>query len=196
MSLPERWYSLLLVSSSPKFNAVFLGILPKERYGPVTVSGDGASAARFLLENRCDILVLNGPLPDGYGTELALDVSTESRTGVLFLLRAEDYPDLEPKLSPSGILTLSKPVNGRMLLQSLQLLSCTSDRLRRMEQEPRTMDEKMAEIRLLNRAKWRLMEREKMSEKEAHRYIEKRAMDRCISKTAVAREILRSNNEK
>lgn len=103
MSLPERWYSLLLVSSSPKFNAAFLGILPKERYGPVTVLGDGASAARFLLENRCDILVLNGPLPDGYGTELALDVSTESRTGVLFLLRAEDYPDLEPKLSPYGI---------------------------------------------------------------------------------------------
>ena len=64
------------------------------------------------------------------------------------------------------------------------------------ESATRTMDEKMAEIRLLNRAKWRLMEREKMSEKEAHRYIEKRAMDRCISKTAVAREILRSNNEK
>ena len=36
----------------------------------------------------------------------------------------------------------------------------------------------------------------RMSETEAHRYIEKRAMDRCISKTAVAREILRSNNEK
>lgn len=191
MSLPERWYSLLLVSSSPKFNAAFLKILPKECYGPVTVLGDGASAARFLVENPCDILVLNGPLPDGYGTELALDVSTESRTGVLALLRAEDYPDLEPKLSPYGILTLSKPVNGRMLLQSLRLLSCTSDRLRRMEREPQTMGEKMAEIRLLNRAKWRLMETKQMSEKEAHRYIEKRAMDRCVSKMDIAQEILK-----
>ena len=52
------------------------------------------------------------------------------------------------------------------------------------------MEEKMEEIRLVNRAKLLLMEHMKMSEPEAHRYIEKQAMDRCISKATVAQNII------
>ncbi len=49
----------------------------------------------------------------------------------------------------------------------------------------------MAEIRLINRAKWVLIEKQGMSEQDAHRYIEKQAMDRCVSKRIIAEEILR-----
>ena len=44
----------------------------------------------------------------------------------------------------------------------------------------------MAEIRLVNRAKWVLIEQLRMTEQEAHRYIEKQAMDRCVTRRAVA----------
>ena len=47
----------------------------------------------------------------------------------------------------------------------------------------------MAEIRLINRAKWALIERQGMSEQDAHRYIEKQAMDRCVPKRVVAEEV-------
>jgi response regulator NasT len=48
----------------------------------------------------------------------------------------------------------------------------------------------MEEIRIVNRAKWLLINERKMAEPEAHRYIEKQAMDRCIPKGDVAREII------
>ena len=48
----------------------------------------------------------------------------------------------------------------------------------------------MEEIRLVNRAKWLLIEELKMTEQEAHRYIEKQAMDRCVTKRVVAEQIL------
>ena len=51
-------------------------------------------------------------------------------------------------------------------------------------------EEKMKEIRLVNRAKWVLIDELKMSEADAHRYIEKQAMDRCVSRREIAEEII------
>ncbi len=48
----------------------------------------------------------------------------------------------------------------------------------------------MEEIRLVNRAKWILIDVLGMSENDAHRYIEKQAMDRCVTKAEVARGII------
>ena len=48
----------------------------------------------------------------------------------------------------------------------------------------------MEEIRLVNRAKWLLIGELNMTEQEAHRYIEKQAMDRCVTRRSVAEEIL------
>ena len=50
----------------------------------------------------------------------------------------------------------------------------------------------MEEIRIVNRAKWLLISELKMSEEDAHRYIEKQAMDRCITRRAMAESIIRT----
>ena len=79
-----------------------------------------------------------------------------------------------------------------MIAQSLGLLCGTRERIRRMEQKTATIEEKMEEIRIVNHAKWMLIEQLKMSESEAHRYIEKQAMDRCVTRRAVAEDILQT----
>ena len=50
----------------------------------------------------------------------------------------------------------------------------------------------MAEIRLVNKAKWILISELKMNEPDAHHYIEKQAMDRCITKQTIAEEIIQT----
>ena len=50
----------------------------------------------------------------------------------------------------------------------------------------------MKEIRIVNRAKWLLVSELKMTEPDAHRYIEKQAMDRCVSKRQIAEEIIKT----
>ena len=52
----------------------------------------------------------------------------------------------------------------------------------------------MEEIRIVNRAKWLLIDSLKMSEPDAHRYIEKQAMDRCVSKKEIAESIIKTYN--
>ncbi len=190
MDLTEHYYSVLLVSASEKFNEAMTALLPESRYHPVTVAADVSGARRRLLESSYDIVVINAPLPDDFGTRLALDVCENSGTGVLLFLRAEHYPDITARVSPYGILTVSKPTSASIITQSLQLLCGTRERLRRMEQKTASIEEKMQEIRLVNRAKWRLIGQLKMTEDEAHRYIEKQAMDRCVTKRTIAENIL------
>ena len=51
------------------------------------------------------------------------------------------------------------------------------------------------EVRLMNRAKLILIKMRGMTEAEAHRFIIKTAMDRCVKKRAVAEDIIRYHEE-
>lgn len=190
MEFTERRYSVLLVSSSPKFNESMLALLPESRFYPVAAVSDVSSARRRLLESKYDIVIINAPLPDDFGTRLALNICDNSGAGVLLLVKAEHYPDINGRVSPFGVLVLPKPTTSQAVSQSLQLLCGTRERLRRMEQKTASIEEKMEEIRIINRAKLLLMEQLKMTEKEAHRFIEKQAMDRCVTRITIAQSIL------
>ena len=190
MEFTERRYSVLLVSSSPKFNESMLALLPESRFYPVAAVSDVSSARRRLLESKYDIVIINAPLPDDFGTRLALNICDNSGTAVLLFVKAEHYPDINGRVSPFGVLVLPKHATSQAVSQSLQLLCGTRERLRRMEQKTASIEEKMEEIRIINRAKLLLMEQLKMTEKEAHRFIEKQAMDRCVTRITIAQSIL------
>ena len=68
----------------------------------------------------------------------------------------------------------------------------TRERMRQMQARQATVEEKIEEIRLVNRAKWLLIECLSMTEPEAHRYIEKQSMDARISKREVAENIIKT----
>ena len=61
-----------------------------------------------------------------------------------------------------------------------------------LQEKSDTLEKKMKEIRLVNRAKWILIAQMKMSEEEAHKYIEKTAMDECVTRGEIAERIIRT----
>ena len=190
MELMERIYGVLVVSASEKFNETIQKLLPKNRYNPVIVVCDAGEAHRIMLERSFDIVMINSPLPDEFGTRLASDVCGQSGAGVMLLVKAEHYEDISARLTPMGIFTISKPAYAQFILQSMQLLCGTRERLRMMEKKAATFEEKMSEIRIVNRAKLLLISEKNLTETQAHRYIEKQAMDRCMTKKAIAEEII------
>ena len=139
-------YSVLVVSASAKFNESVRGLLPERFYWPVTVLTDAAGARRELLENSYDLVVINTPLPDEFGTRLAQDICQHSAAGVLLLVKAEHFPDIDGRLTPQGVLVLSKPMSTQLFTQSLRLLCGTRERLRGLEKKNATIEEKMEEI--------------------------------------------------
>ena len=185
MSPKEQVYSVLIVSGSEKFNT-----LPAGKYQPIKVTSGVGAAKRELLERSYDIVIINTPLPDDYGTRLAIDLSSEIGIGVMLFVKSENFDEVYNQVTDYGVLTVSKPASGQIVLQSMLLLCATRERLRRMEQKTASLEEKMEEIRLVNRAKWALINEFGMNEAEAHRYIERKAMNGCITKRRAAEEII------
>lgn len=190
MDLMERCYSVLVVSASEKFNQSVTALLSDPRYLAPVIAKDAADAGRKLLEKSYDIVLINTPLPDDFGTDLAFNTAQSSTSAVILFVKAAIYNDIEAKAEACGVLAISKPSNGQLILQSIRAVCVAGQRLKRMEQKTASVEEKIEEIRIVNRAKWLLIEQLKMTEQEAHRYIEKQAMDRCVTKRNVAEKIL------
>lgn len=192
MSLEERMYHVLIVSSAAAFTDSFQSFLPSASFEKIETAQSVSQARRMLLERVYDFVIVNSPLCDDAGIRFACDASSGRGTIVLLLVRNELYSKVYPRVVKQGAFVLSKPVSRQNLLQALDWIICARERLRKLESKTVTIEEKMEEIRLVNRAKWVLIEQLKMTEPDAHRYIEKQAMDRCISKREIAAEIIRT----
>ncbi len=190
MSLKERVYSVLVISSKENFNASLQSLLPESKYAPVQIVSSVSLAKRVLLERSFDFVFINTPLPDDFGTRFAIEISGNKGTVILLLVRNEVYEEVCDKVTEYGILTLPKPASKQMVAHTLNFMAGIRERLRKLENKSLSMEEKMKEIRLVNRAKWVLIDELKMSEADAHRYIEKQAMDRCVSRREIAEEII------
>ena len=190
MSLQERVYSVLVVSAAENFNASLKPLLPESRFSPVRFEGSVNVAKRLMLERGYDFVVVNSPLPDEVGTRFAIDVCSESNVVALLFVKSELYTAAHNKVAEHGVYVLPKPVSKAVIAQGLDWMIATRERLRRLEKKTVSIEEKMQEIRLVNRAKWILISELKMTEEDAHKYIEKQAMDRCVSKREVAEDII------
>ncbi|HIR86286.1 MAG TPA: response regulator [Candidatus Limivicinus faecipullorum] len=192
MIFQERSYSVLIVSASRNFNTAMASLLPVSEFWPVSTVGSVASARRELLERAFDIVIINAPLPDDLGSALAVDVSTHSQAAALLLVKSDIYDEVYSEVMEYGVFTLSKPTSAQLLSQYLKILCTARERIRRLEGKQQSVEEKIEEIRLVNHAKWLLIECLSMSEAEAQRYIEKQAMDLRISKRQMAENVIKT----
>lgn len=192
MVFQERTYSVLIVTASERFTNSIMPLLPMTDYWPVQTASSVAEARRWLADTEFDIVLINTPLPDDFGMHLAIDICTGSGAGVLLLVKNDHYNEIYSKVVRYGVITLSKPTNRQMVAQNLRILCATRERIRQMQAKQATVEEKIKEIRLVNRAKWLLIECLNMTEAEAHRYIEKQAMDLRISRREAAENIIKT----
>ena len=183
--------SVLIVSSGQKAVSFFAELLQPNGFGPVLSVSTVGEAKRLLVDREIDILLINTPLSDDFGMDFAVDAASKG-CGVLLFVKAEQLDAVSLKVENYGILTLARPVSRPLVYQALKLLVATRRRLRALEEKTSSLQSKMEEIRLVNRAKLLLMEHLKMSEPEAHRTIEKRAMDACVKRRAIAESIIKT----
>ena len=191
MATEKRKYRVLVADSGDKIYDYISQSLPRSDYDTILRAGDAGEARRMLLNTPVDIVIINTPLKDDFGTELALDLADGS-AGVLLLVKNELYDQVCYKVEDSGVLTLGKPTSRQGFYSAVKLLTAMTARLSKLEKANHTLQEKMADIRVVNRAKWLLIEHHHMKEQDAHYFIEKQAMDTRLSRREVAENIIRS----
>ncbi|MBQ3417280.1 MAG: ANTAR domain-containing protein [Ruminococcus sp.] len=189
MALEQRSYRALIVSKSGKFTTAFGSLLSVEQFQKDNVQNAG-QARRSVLEKSYDLVVVNAPLNDEFGTRLCMDISLSAGTVAVIFAPSEVYDEIVHKVTPHGVFVIKKPASQQTIVQSLSLLISARERLRSVEKKAGKAQNKLEEIRVVNRAKWLLIDNEDMSENDAHKYIEKAAMDAGITKMQAAQIII------
>ena len=174
----------LIVSAGASSNEYISARLTELGYARPIIVPSAAEARRRMLESDFELIVVNSPLPDEFGHELCADAVEKTDAGVIFLAKAAAAEQLLTPLSEEGVLLVTKPFSNTFFLQAIHMAAASNHRLLLLRQENQRM--------LVSRAKCCLIELGRMTEAEAHRYIEKKAMDTRRDRAEVAQEILDS----
>lgn len=189
MELEHSFYRILLVSPGDNFIKEVSALLQPDRY-QTDSTHSATDARRKLLENTYDFVVVNAPLSDEAGSRLCIDAGRNNGTVAAIFAAADTFDELYAKVSVHGVFVLHKPSSRGLLLQAFSLMVCARERLRALEKKVGKTESKLDEIRIVNKAKWLLIDHEGLSEAQAHKQIEKAAMDAGITKRLAAQMIL------
>ena len=187
----KRKYRVLVAGANDKLGESIAALLPKNEYEPPVFAASVGEIRRLALESTMDLVVLNTPLKDEFGTRLALDLA-DYNIAVLLMVQGDVFDQVCYKVEDYGVLTLAKPVSRQSFYTAVKLLTAMRAKMLRMEKKNQALQEKMQDIRTINRAKWLLITNLQMTEDESHYHIEKKAMNSRLSRRKAAEEIIRT----
>ena len=183
---------ILVASSNEKATAMLVSLL-KETFPACAVSlvSTGLETRRTVSNTDYDAVVINCPLSDEYGNELAEIVTANSNASCVLIAKNENVDLLSDKVEDYGAMVIAKPLSRQNFYRSMRFVNAARKRLLGMQTENIKLHKKLEEIRMVNRAKFALMQYLSFSEQQAHKYLEKQAMDLRCTKLEVAQKVIK-----
>lgn len=179
-----------LVVTAAKNQDAFLRFLAACGCRGLSLAPSAAEARRRLGEQEYHLVVIAAPLPDEFGRELALHTAETTGSGVLLVVASLQAPEVAADLEQYGVAVVPSPMSRQAVAQALHLLRASRRRMLALREENRRLSQRLGEMKLISRAKCALIQYSGFTEEEAHHTLERRAMDRRISRRQAAQEIL------
>lgn len=179
-------HTVLVVTKDTKISSQINAMLIAPLFETQIVS-DFNEARRLCGERNFNIVIVD--FAEGEGTDFAIDIS-DSLSTILLLTPTQFFEQISYKVEGYGILTITSPFDQFYFYNMIKVAIAVQYKVQVLSSQTTKLKVKMEEIRVVNRAKMLLMQNLNMTEADAHRYIEKEAMDRCIKKTAVAEQVI------
>lgn len=183
-----NYYSILIYTKDEKLMSVIKSILPVQIFES-EFSSDINAVKRNLSNRRYDVILLDAEDPEVI--EFSFSVGDDS-TVVVLLCPVSNFETVSERVEGNGIITLAKPFDSFRFYSIMKIVIAVVHKMQNINLKTIKLKEKMDEIRIVNRAKLLLVKNLSMTEQEAHRHIEKKAMDRCLKKSEIAEQIIRT----
>jgi hypothetical protein len=175
--------SVIVAFPKPEIAKSIRNVLVKNNFDVRAVATTGSQALRSLSEIECGILVCGYRFRDMMYDEIA-----EYMPDYVEMLLVASKNAWEDR-AQENIVCLSMPLKVHELVSTVEMMSYAL--WQKYKKDKKKPKERTAEEReLIVQAKQLLMERNHMSEEEAHRYIQKTSMDSGSSLTETAQKIL------
>ena len=158
---------------------------------------ESAYQARTFLDKdpSVELAVINSPLMDGSGLELAEYIVEKTASNCIFMIKEEQAEKIGERAEKMGVIIVGKPFSRTLLYQLVKTLDIAINRSLKLYQENIRLEEKIREIQAIDKAKFMLMEFKGMTEDEAHSYLEQYAMNKRKKKSIAALEMIDKLNE-
>lgn len=184
--------SALIVSCTDKGTSYFTELLTAASIGKIASAVSCNDARKILMERDFDLILINAPLKDETGERFARSAASKGLSQVILVVKAEHFEEVSSVCEEEGVLTIAKPINRELFWSALKFAKSAQNRLRIAHAENVRLMQKIEDIRIVDRAKCVLISYMNMDEKEAHRYIEKQAMDMRSTRRVIAEGILKT----
>lgn len=183
---------ILLISRKGRSKDMLVQLLELDPATGVDAAYTVEEAVGFMEKTEYDLVIINSPLEGETGVELAM-YAAEKYTSSILLVVQNKYADIiAQKVEPYGVLVVGKPIVKAFFNQAVKFAEVTKNRVLSLKEENAHLQLKLEEMKVINRAKCVLIQYLSMSEVQAHKYIEKQAMDMRQSKFRVAKQILKA----
>lgn len=184
---------VLVISSNEKAASMIIHLVKETAHCNISIVESGIEARRIIGDDYdYDLVIINSPLKDEFGNEIAQFVTERTMASCLMLVKSELADSVGEKEEEIGVIVLSKPLNKAIFYQAIKYISASRNRILGLQSQNVKLQKKIDEIRVINRAKFALMQYLKFTEQQAHRYLEKQAMDMRKTKREIAVEIIKT----
>lgn len=183
-------FNILCVSDTEKGKTFIESLLPQNAVLNLKFAANGNSALHTVKSEKIDICIINSPLKDVCAIELSEKIIASCEAAVLLFVKSDLYGEAVRRTENLGVFTVEKPNSEKLIRQAVNLIFSVKRREKANTDKITSLEAKLDEIKIVNRAKLVLMQYLKMDETKAHRYIEKQAMDRRITRREVAEIII------
>lgn len=175
--------SKAIIISLPCETADLIELTAKNAGFSTTVVSGGSETRRIIRNNyNPDLIIINTPLSDGFGQELAEDCAVEVSAPVILICSGDIAGELVDRMADYGITVLTRPISREILAEYIN----QGNEIRESSEVLSRIDD----IRIISRAKSVLMKYLKFTEPQAHRYIEKQAMNNRCTRRQAAEKII------
>lgn len=192
MNSPLHTVSAMLVSASEARTKRISALLTRARIVPFEHADSARQALEQFDAGGIDGVLIAEPVTGSSGQELALQLKKRNCMAVLLLAEPAHAASAAALLEQSGVLVLPNDAPESLIVQTIRLLAAVRIQLEQMQHKTEKLEAKVADIRIINRAKLLLVQHLQMTETEAHKYIEKQAMNTSMPRRTIAENIIRT----
>jgi response regulator NasT len=165
-------------------------MLQEEGFDVVGEASDGDAAIRLAEERRSDLVIMDIKMPGMDGLAAAERI-TDRGLGAVLILTAFSQKELVRRAAQAGAMGyLVKPFQKSDLVPAIEIALVRHAELEAVKAESADLAERLDARKFIDRAKGYLADKRGMSEAEAFRFIQKKAMDERRSMKDVARDLV------
>ncbi len=165
-------------------------MLQEEGFDVVGEASDGEAAIRLAEERRSDLVIMDVKMPGMDGLAAAERI-TDRGLGAVLVLTAFSQKELVRRAAQAGAMGyLVKPFQKSDLVPAIEIALVRHAELEAVKAESADLAERLDARKFIDRAKGYLADKRGMSEAEAFRFIQKKAMDERRSMKDVARDLV------